>query len=114
MNRRVVYWVIAVGILFTSVCVPVFARKAKEGKAGSEMKLVSVDLPNNKITVSNPNGEEVNTLSVMQVTKVTLDGQPAKLSDLRKGMRVMLSVSQGGKVADKIDATSPTVAKKGN
>jgi hypothetical protein len=107
MNRRISYLVIALGVLLTSICPPAFAGKPKSGKPGSEMKLVSIDLPNNKITVSDPSGDDIRTLAVMQVTKVTLNGQPAKLSDLRKGMRVTLSVIQGGKTADKIDATDP-------
>jgi hypothetical protein len=44
---------------------------------------------------------------VTQLTTVTINGQPARLSDLRRNMRVMLSVSHGGKTADKIDATDP-------
>ena len=104
MNRRISYLVIAIAIALTSVCLPAFAKK---GKAGSEMKLVSIDIPNNKITVSNPDGKDITTLTVMQVTKVTINGRPAKLSDLRRGMNVNLSVIQGGKTADKIDATDP-------
>jgi len=104
MNRRISYLIIAIGVLFAPVCLSAFAKK---GKPGSEMKLVSIDIPNNKITVSDPTGEDIRTLAVMQVTKVTLNGQPAKLSDLRRGMRVSLSVIQGGKTADKIDATDP-------
>jgi hypothetical protein len=107
MNRRISYLVIAIGLVFTSICTLAVAKKAKSGKPGSEMKLVSIDLPNNKITVSDPTGENITTLNVMQLTKVTLNGQPAKLSDLRPKMRVSLSVIQGGKTADKIDATDP-------
>ncbi|MGD0060298.1 MAG: hypothetical protein ABSD58_12850 [Verrucomicrobiia bacterium] len=103
MNRRISYLAIAMGVVFTILCPSAFAKK---GKPGTEMKLVSVDVPNNKITVSDPNGN-ITTLAVMQVTTVTLNGQPAKLRDLHRGMHVNLSVSQGGKVADKIDATTP-------
>jgi hypothetical protein len=103
MNRRISYVAIAVGVVLTCLCPATFA---KQGKPGSEMKLVSIDLPNNKITVSDPNGN-ITTLAVMQVTTVTVNGQPAKLSDLRRGMHVVLSVSHGGKTADKIDATNP-------
>jgi Cu/Ag efflux protein CusF len=97
--------------VFTSVCPAAFAGQAKAGKPGSEMKLTSIDLANNKITVSDPDGNDIKTLTVMQVTKVTVNGQPAKLSDLKRGMRVNLSVSQGGKVADKIDATDASGKK---
>jgi hypothetical protein len=107
MNRRISYLAIAIGVVFTFLCPAAFA---KQGKPGSEMKLVSVDVPNSKITVSDPNGN-ITTLAVMQVTTVTLDGQPAKFTDLRRGMSVVLSVSQGGKVADKIDATKPPPKK---
>jgi hypothetical protein len=103
MNRRISYLAIALGIALTCLCPATFAKK---GKAGSEMKLVSVDLSNNKVTVSDPSGN-ITTVGVMQVTKVTVDGQPAKLTDLHHGMRVILSVSQGGRVADKIDAKGP-------
>jgi hypothetical protein len=109
MNRRISYLAIAVGVALNFLCPPAFA---KQGKPGNEMKLVSISIPNSKITVSDPNGN-ITTVAVMQVTTVTVNGQPAKLSDLRRGMSVILSVSQGGKVADKIDATSPT-AKKTN
>ncbi len=104
MKRRISYLLIPITVAFAFVCPPAFAKK---GKPGSEMKLISIDLPSNKITVSDPSGDDIRTLAVMQVTKVTLNGQPAKLSDLRKGMRVSLSVIQGGKTADKIDATDP-------
>jgi hypothetical protein len=104
MNRRFSYLAIAIVVVFTVPCPPAFAKK---DKAGTEMTLVSVDIPNNKITVSDPSNKDITTLTVMQVTKVTIDHQPAKLSDLKHGMRVNLSVSQGGKVADKIDATGP-------
>lgn len=103
MNRRISHLAIAMGIVLICLCAATFA---KQGKPGTEMKLVSIDLPNNKITVSDPSGN-ITTLAVMQVTKVTVNGQPAKLSDLRRGMRVILSVSHGGKTADKIDATNP-------
>ena len=109
MNRRIWYLAIAVGVVLTVLCPSVFA---KTGKPGSEMKLLSIDLPNNKITVSDPSSKDITTLSVMQVTKVTINGQPAKLSDLKRGMHVNLSVSQGGKVADKIDATDSSPGKK--
>ena len=101
MNRRISYLAIAFGVALNFLCLPAFA---KTGKSGNETKLVSIDVPNKKITVSDPNGN-ITTLAVMQVTTVTIDGQPAKFTDLRRGMSVILSVSQGGRVADKIDAT---------
>src|SRR5579863_8898041 len=107
MNRSFSYLAIALGVVLTVLSPSVFA---KQGKPGTETKLVSIDIPNNKITVSDPNGN-ITTVGVMQVTTVTLNGQPAKLSDLRRGMHVILSVSQGGKVADKIDATNPPSKK---
>jgi hypothetical protein len=97
-------------VLFIVLCPSAFS---KQGKPGSEMKLVSIDVPNNKITVSDPANKDITTLAVMQVTKITINHQPAKLSDLRRGMQVNLAVSQGGKVADKIDATS-SAAKQPN
>ena len=103
MNRRISYLVIVIAAVLAFVCP---SAQAKKGKPGSEMKLVSIDLPNNQITVTDPSGKDIRTLAVMQVTKVTLNGQPAKLSDLRPGMRVSLSVIQAGKTADKIDATA--------
>ena len=106
MNRRISCLVITIGVVFTSVCSPAFAKKAKPGTPGSEMQLVSIDLNNNKLTVCDPAGKNISTLAVTQVTTVTVNGQPAKLSDLRPNMHVLLSVSHGGKTADKIDATS--------
>ena len=105
MKRRISYLVITIGVLLTSVCPLALAKKAVSGKPGSEMKLVSIDLTNNKITVSDPGGNDIKTLLVTPLTKVTLNGQPAKLPDLKRGMRVNLSVIQEGKTADKIDAT---------
>lgn len=110
MNRRISYLVIAIAMVATILSPSVFAKK---GKPGTEMMLVSVDIPNNKITVSDPSNKDITTLAVMQVTKITIDHQPAKLSDLKHGMHVILSVSQGGKVADKIDATG-TAPKNSN
>ena len=105
MNRRISYLVIAVAALFMMAGPMAFARK---GKPGNELRLVSIDVTNSKITVSDPSGKDINTLTVMHVTKITVDGQPGKLADLHKGMHVVLAVSQGGKVADKIDATTPS------
>ena len=75
MNRRISYLAIAAGIVVISLCPATFA---KQGKPGSEMKLVSIDVPNNKITVSDPNGN-ITTVAVMQVTTVTVNGQPAQI-----------------------------------
>ena len=105
MNRRISYLAIAMGVVLTYPCSPTLAKMAKAGKPGSEMKLVSIDLPNNKITVSDSAGENIVTYALTPLTKVTVNGQPAKLSDLRPNMHVSLSVIQGGKTADKIDAT---------
>jgi hypothetical protein len=98
---------IAMGAVFTLLCPPAFAKKEKPVP---EMKLVSVDIPNSKIAASDSTGN-ITTVAVMQVTVITVNGQPAKLSDLRHGMSVILSVSQGGRVADKIDATDPSSKK---
>jgi hypothetical protein len=110
MNRRICCLTVAMGVMgvvFTFLCPPAFAKKAKPV---AEMKLVSIDIPDNKISASDSTGN-ITTVAVMQVTVVTVNGQPAKLSDLRRGMSVILSVSQGGRVADKIDATDPSSKK---
>ena len=104
MNRRVSYLAVAFGLVFAVLCSPV---SAKQGKAGSAMKLVAIDLANGTITVADAAGQNVATYALTPLTTVTINGQPAKLSDLRRNMRVMLSVSHGGKTADKIDATDP-------
>jgi len=96
------------GVVFTLVC---SSAVAKEGKPGSEMKLVSVDLPNNKITVADA-AKNITTYTLTTLTKVTVNGQPAKLTDLHRGMHVNLSVIQGGKTADKIDAIDSPPGQK--
>ena len=112
MNRHISYLAIATGGVFIFVCSPTLAKMAKEGKPGNEMKLVSIDLPNSKITVSDAAGKNVATYKLTSLTKVTVNGQPAKLSDLHRGMHVDLSVIQGGKTADKIDATDSSPGQK--
>jgi hypothetical protein len=102
MNRRISYLVIATGVVFSLVCSPV---SAKTGKPGNVLKLVSIDLTNSNITVSDAAGNNPATYALTPLTAVTVNGQPAKLSDLRRGMHVYLSVIQEGKTADKIDAT---------
>ncbi len=103
MNRRVSYLAIAFGLVFGLLCSPV---SAKQGKAGSTMKLVAIDLANGTITVSDAAGQNVAIYALTPMTTVTINGQLAQLSDLRRGMHVLLAVSHGGQTADKIDATS--------
>ena len=111
MNRRISYLAIAIGVAFTFVCL---SALAKEGKPGGYTKLISIDLPNSKITVSDAAGNNVATYALTPLTTVTVNGQPAKLRDLHRGMHVNLSVIQGGKTADKIDATGSSPGQKKN
>ncbi|MGD1017810.1 MAG: HEAT repeat domain-containing protein [Verrucomicrobiia bacterium] len=105
MNRRISCLAIAIGVVFTFVCLPASARIARGGNPGDVMRLVSIDLLNNQITVSDPAGNNNATYALTPLTAVTINGQLAKSSDLRPGMRVCLSVIQNGRTADKIDAT---------
>ncbi len=109
MNRRISYLAIAIGVVFAFVCLSAFA---KEGKTGGYTKVLSISLPKNKITVCDAAGNNVVTYVLTPLTKVTLNGQPAKLNDLHRGIHVILSVIQGGKTADKIDATDSSSGQK--
>ncbi|MGD1020280.1 MAG: hypothetical protein ABSA12_13295 [Verrucomicrobiia bacterium] len=109
MNRRISYLAIAIGVAVTFVCQPALA---KEGKPAGYMKVVSINLPDSKITISDATGKNPVTYALTPLTKVTLNGQPAKLRDLHRGMHVVLSVIQGGKTADKIDATDSSSGQK--
>jgi hypothetical protein len=110
MNRRVSHLASAIGVVLAVLCSPVLA---KQGKPGGTMQLVSIDLSNGNITVSDAAGQNAATYALTAMTAVTINGQPAKLSDLRRGMHVYLSVSHGGKTADKIDATSSSPPSPG-
>ena len=109
MNRHISYLAIAIGVAVTFACLPALA---KEGKPGGYMKVVSVKLSDNKITISDAAGKNPVTYVLTPLTKVTVNGQPAKLGDLHRGMHVTLSVIQGGKTADKIDATDSSSGQK--
>ena len=109
MNRRISHLAIVIGLVFTFLCPAVLAET---GKPGGYTKVISINLHNNKITVSDAAGKNVATYMLTPLTKVTVNGQPAKLSDLRRGMHVILSVIQGGKTADKIDATDSYSGQK--
>jgi len=103
MNQHIRYPSIIIGVLVALLC---YSAPAKQGKPGATMELVAVDLTGNNITVADATGNNPATYAVTSLTTVTINGQPAKLSGLRPGMHVFMTVIQDGKTADKIDATS--------
>ena len=105
MRRRHFQMLIATGFLFACLT-PLALAKKRTGKPGDYIQLVSVNLSGNKVTVADGAGKDTATYDVTPLTKVTINKQPAKLSDLSRGMHVILTLGEGGKTADKIDATS--------
>jgi len=111
MNRHAYRSFVAVGLILTLFSPLAFAKKAK-GKPGEFAQITSVDTKAGTVTVAGSDGKDATTYSVMPVTTITLDSQPAKLTDLRKGMHVDISIVEGGKAVSKIDATTPAPPKK--
>jgi hypothetical protein len=109
MSRRFYCLFFVVGFLFALLSPLAFAKKAKN-KASDFIQVVSVDT--NKITVADQDGKNASTYTVIPLTTVIVNGQPAKLSDLRKGMHVDISLIEGGEAVGKIDATSAPPPKK--
>ena len=109
MSRRIYCLFFVVGVLLTLLSPLAFAKKAKN-KASDFIQIISVD--SSKITVADQDGKNTATYALTPLTTVIVDGQPGKLSDLRKGMHVDISLSEGGAAVDKIDATSAPPAKK--
>lgn len=105
MNRRFFQLILAIAVILVFVAPATFARKAKS-KSPGPIVLTSIDAAGKTITVADKQGKDPVTYTVTTLTKITLDGQPAKLSDLTKGMVVDIELGTGGKTADKIDATS--------
>lgn len=113
MYRRFFHLFIAIGLISVLATPLALAKKAKS-KSPGPIVLTSIDPSGKTITVTDKQGKDPVTYSVTTLTKITLNGQPAKLSDLSKGMGVDVALSGGGKTADKIDATSahPDSSKK--
>jgi len=106
MNRRFFQLILAIGLVSALVTPLALAKKAKS-KSPGPIVLTAIDADGKTITVADKQGKDPVTYSLTKLTKITLNGQPAKLSDLTKGMVVDVELSGGGKTADKIDATSP-------
>ena len=105
MSRRLFQIVTAAGFIF-ALSSPLALAKKRTGKPGDYIQVVSVDISSNKVTVADGAGKDTTTYDVTPLTKITVNRQPAKLSDLTRGMHVILTLAGGGKTADKIDATS--------
>jgi hypothetical protein len=112
MSRRFYCLSFVVGVVLTFLSPLASARKAKN-KPSDFIQVVSVDA--NKITVADQDDKNTTSYAVTPLTTVLVNGQPGKLSDLRKGMHVNLSLIEGGAAVDKIDASSaPPPQKKTN
>jgi hypothetical protein len=109
MSRRFYCLFFVVGLLLAFLSPLAFAKKAKN-KSSDFIQVVSVDT--NKITVADQDGKDASTYGLTPLTTVIVDGQPGKLSDLRKGMHVDISLIEGGAAVGKIDASSVPSAKK--
>ncbi|MGD1017809.1 MAG: HEAT repeat domain-containing protein [Verrucomicrobiia bacterium] len=107
MNRRISCLAVAIGVVFSLLWSPAWAES---GNPGDVMEVVSIDLPNNQVIVSDAAGNNT-TYTLTSLTAVTINGRRIKLSDLHPGMHVSLSVIRGGKTAGKIDTkrSSPAV-----
>ncbi len=111
MSRRLYSSLIAVGFILAFLSPRALAKKAKN-KSGDFLQVTSVDSTGNTITVADNNGKNAATYAVTSVTVILVNDQPAKLADLKKGMRVDVSLIEGGKAVSKIDASSATPPKK--
>lgn len=80
--------------------------KKKEGGKGLAGVVSAVEGTNLKIKV----GDEEKTIATGDSTVVTIDKLPAKLSELKAGMKVRVSPATG--TASKIDASTKDAAPK--
>lgn len=110
MPRRYRPVIILLAALILLSSADVFAKKRK-GKYDND-KIISVDVAANKIVVTEGKDDAAVTYTVNKFTVVTLNGSPAKLADLKKGMKVDVSVGGSGNVASKIDAQGKGSSKK--
>ena len=79
-----------------------FAKKKDRSKYNDD-KIVSVDVAGNKVTLTEGKNDAGVTYTVNKFTAITIDGNPAKLTDLKKGMYADVQVGTGN-VATKIEA----------
>jgi preprotein translocase subunit YajC len=97
-----------VGVIMMVVVAPVAGKGKKEKTAVSgtlQGKVVSVNGANVVVKVAK---KEV-TVATDDKTVVTLDGNAAKVGDLKAGMHVVVTPAEG--IATEIKATSPKVEK---
>ena len=108
--RSAALWLLFVGVIMMVMVAPVAGKekKGKEGAAASATlkgKVVSVQDANVVVKAAK---KEV-TVATDDKTKVTLDGNEAKVADLKAGMLVIVTPAEG--TATEIKATSPKEKK---
>lgn len=94
-------------LLVLTVCLatPVMAKKGDhKGKGSAGEKITAVDTAS--VTTS------AGTYTTGDDTKVTIDGQDAKIADLKVGMKVKVTPSSDGKSAASIEASTASTKKK--
>ncbi|HEX5104763.1 MAG TPA: hypothetical protein VFV87_13170 [Pirellulaceae bacterium] len=80
------------------VAVAVLAQTAKAAEDKTHEGLV-VSVADGKLTMSDKDGKNEHTHNIAATTRITLDGKAAKLTDLKKGDKVKVTVGADGKVS---------------
>jgi hypothetical protein len=82
------------------VLAPTMARAADETAEGTVVKA-----GDGKLTIEDKDKKE-HSCDVAKECKITCDGKECKLGDLKKGVKVKVTVDKDKKVATKIDAST--------
>jgi|GEM_PF-1329887 len=84
------------------------ATKAKKPREFD--KVVAVDTVGNEITIFEKSHKTDATFKLTPFTKIIVNGKPAKLADVKRGMKVDVT-STGAKTASRIEAEDPPLPK---
>lgn len=94
---------------------PVEAFAKKRTKGVNDDKIVSVDAAAGKLVVTEGKNDAQITYVINKFTVITINGSPAKIADLKKGMHVDVQVGGTGAIASRVEAQgtrSPSKKKK--
>lgn len=80
--------------------------KPKQNKVPPAAKVSAVDVANKTVAITDADGT-TKTYHVDSLTVITVNGQSAKLADLKAGMKVDLTVDASGTRLSRLDATRP-------
>jgi hypothetical protein len=108
MLSRVLPWSLLALALALFASTPVRADKGDKGdKDANQMEGKFVDTEGaNKFVMTDKEGKNEHTHALSADARITCDGKECKLSDLKKGVLIRVSLDPDKKVATKIEATT--------